>query len=303
MKRRRWPIGTPLATLGRWICAPSAWLILGGILTTSIVVGTGCRCDEDDCIRCDIDLDAPAAPRGLYSITGNNQVTLVWLANTEPDVEGYDVWWNYSFEGEYSYLGTVRHDENAYEFEFVDSGAANSETYFYAVTAFDRQGNESDLSFDSVQDTPRPDGFSVVLTNAEDPGARDSAGFDLESKLIVAADDPRADFHYVHYEDNGMDHYLIQTGVWNGAWDHVQVQDMGWTDSFDEIGYAPSGGWSESGIAEAIAGHTYVLLTQEGSNGYYAKIWLRAVSSSHITFDWAYQADPWNRELSVPVVP
>jgi len=292
-----------MVTMTRWMPASSAWSILGAILATLLVVGSGCHCDEDDCLRCDVDLDAPAAPRGLYSITGNHQVTLVWFANTEPDVEGYDVWWNYSFEGEYSYLGTVRHDETAYEFEFVDSGAANGETYFYAVTAFDRQGNESDLSFESVQDTPRPDGFSVVLTNADDPSTRDSAGFDLETKQVVSADDPRADFYFLSYEESGLDHHLIQTGVFNGVWEHVQIQDMGWTDSFDDIGYAPSGGWSGTGIAEAVTGHTYVLLTVDMADGYYAKIWLRAVSSSHMTFDWAYQTDPWNRELSVPVVP
>ena len=60
----------------------------------------GCN-DEDDCVCCGPDLHPPAAPRGLYSITGNEQVTLVWLSNTESDLEGYQVLWSDSYYGEY----------------------------------------------------------------------------------------------------------------------------------------------------------------------------------------------------------
>ena len=44
-----------------------------------------------------LDEHAPAAPRGLYSVTGDGRVTLHWLENTERDLDGYVVY--YSLEG------------------------------------------------------------------------------------------------------------------------------------------------------------------------------------------------------------
>ncbi len=273
---------------------------LGGfLLLPLLVMGVACDCDDDDCLRCRVDDQAPAAPRGLFSITGDNAVRLVWLANTEPDVAGYDIWWNYSYEGEYTYLGSVAHAAGIYEYEYLDTGAVNSVTYFYAVTAYDHSGNQSELSVELVKDTPRPEGTAVTLTNALDPSGLATAGFDLSTQRIVAGDDPAADFHFEYYVDGGWEHFVLLTGEVGGNGLDVQIQDMGWTSGFDEIGYAPPAGWSASGAVEAIREHTYVLLTRDGANGYYAKIRLAVVTPSHITFDWAFQADPWNQELVV----
>ena len=38
------------------------------------------------------DVTPPAAPRGLYHVTGDGQVSLSWLANTESDLAGYRVY-------------------------------------------------------------------------------------------------------------------------------------------------------------------------------------------------------------------
>ena len=154
---------------------------------------------------------------------------------------------------------------------------------------------------ENVFDTPRPEGSAVVITNALDERGFATAGFDLATHQVVAADDPAADFHFEAWSEAGWQHRVIYTGAYGSDGAEVQIQDMGWTESFEEIGYAPpDAGWSETGSGEAIAGHTYVLLTQQGSSGYYAKIRVWAVDGNHITFDWAYQVDPWNRELAVP---
>lgn len=277
---------------------PAWWAVL--LILPLALFGVACDCDDDDCVRCRVDDEPPAAPRGLFSITGDEEVTLVWLANTESDLEGYDVWWNYEYEGEYEYLASVGHVDGVYEYEFVDNGAVNGETYYYAVTAFDEAGNESPLSVEEVWDTPRPEGTAVTLTNALDGQGIETAGFDLSAHRVVAGDDPAADFHFEYYEDGGWEHFLLLTGELGGDGLDIRIQDMGWTANFDEIGFAPpDDGWSETGTAEAIREHTYVLLTQEDGSGYYAKIRLEAVSPSHITFDWAFQGDPWNRQLVV----
>ncbi len=298
----RRPVATPNVAAHE-VAAGSArrgvWLAVLLVLAL-VFVGVACDSDDDDCICPRVDDDPPAAPRGLFSITGDQEVTLVWLANTESDVAGYDLWWNYEYEGEYEYLATVGHVEGFYDYEFIDNEAVNGETYFYAVTAFDEAGNESPMSIEEVWDTARPEGSAVTITNALNGQGLVTAGFDLSTQRVVAGDDPAADFHFEYYEEGGWEHFLLLTGEVGGDGLGVRIQDMGWTANFDEIGFAPpDDGWSETGTAEAIREHTYVLLTQEGSNGYYAKIRLAAVSPSHITFDWAFQTDPWNRQLVV----
>ena len=56
------------------------WLIL--LVAAGLVAG----CDDQ------ADLTPPAAPRGVYSVTGDGKVTLHWLANTETDVAVYRVY-------------------------------------------------------------------------------------------------------------------------------------------------------------------------------------------------------------------
>ena len=73
---------------------------------------------------------------------------------------------------------------------------------------------------------------------------------------------------------------------------------MGFTYNFDEISFAPpDAGWSPSGELEAIADHTYVLLTVEGDYGYYSKIRVTSLGASGLTFEWAHQAVSWNDQL------
>ena len=42
---------------------------------------------------------------------------------------------------------------------YVDDDVRNGSTYFYAVSAYDYDGNESELSPEQVYDTPRPSGI------------------------------------------------------------------------------------------------------------------------------------------------
>ena len=269
----------------------SGWPLVGALLL--IVYTTGCnRCD--DCINCPGDVTPPAVPRGLYTITGDNLVIVCWYANIEDDVEGYDIWWNSTFDGEYEHLGTVSADPATDDIlDFVDTGARNGSTYYYAVSAFDLAGNESDLSIEEVSDTPRPQGGPVTINVARE-GALENAGFDLARGVPVLADDPSADFHY---RFNPAGYGEIRTDAWEAQVLNVWGQDMGFTYSFEEISFAPEDGWSATGILEVIAYHTYVLLTVERDYGYYSKIWVKSASPSGLTFEWAHQAVPGNIQL------
>jgi hypothetical protein len=281
----------------RWVGgkgAPSRWLALAAALPL-LLAFAGCDWNNDHEGR-PIDREAPAAPRDLYSITGDTQVTLVWLANTESDLRSYNLWWSDQYTGSpYHLIAKVPACSDCYWMDFTDTGLTNGQTIFYAVTAVDDAGNESELSHEEVWDTPRPQGHAAVA-NADLPGGHGLAAFDLHNQTIVPADSPDADFYYVHQDATGG--YLVAGSELYAGAETTEIQDMGWTGGFDEISFAPDDqGWSPTGTAEPITGHVYVLLTRDG---HYAKIRLTEVAPDHVAFDWAFQLSQWNRQLGMP---
>ncbi len=270
-------------------------VLSAALLGLLMILGVGCDEDDEDCICCGRDVTAPAPPRGLVSVTGDTEVFLYWLSNTENDLAGYAIYWSTSPTGSLQHLIDVTPTDPVEE-SYVDNGLQNGTTYFYAVTAFDHNGNESEPSFE-VNDTPRPQGTGTIASLQSDP---DQAGFDFFNGRtfgrVIGAAEIDADFHYRGEEGE------LWTGPEGTSGEQVLIQDMGYTANFDEISFAPGigDGYSPSGIVEAIAGHTYVLLTLDGQSGYYAKIRVRSVSPTEIRFDWAYQTAYGNQELSVP---
>jgi len=272
------------------VMCPRALLVGMGVL--ALLALSGCDDDDDDdCLTCPD--EAPAAPRGLYSITGDGQVTLSWYANTEPDLDGYAVYRSESYDGTYHLIATIAPCEDDCLTEEVEVAAPNGETWFYAVAAFDRHDHESELSYENVSDTPRPEGTATIVNSEV---SIDGAGFDLSVPAIVAADDPHADFYYFHDAAGG----LIVAGSLAFVHDDTEIQDMGYTSNFDEIGYAPASGWSPLQSVEAIVGHSYVLLTRDD---HYAKIRITEMTAAGLTFTWAYQRQVMNQELSHPLKP
>jgi hypothetical protein len=223
-----------------------------------------------------IDLTPPGRPQGIQAVALSNAVELTWLRNTEPDVAGYKVWVSDRYDGKYQVLGTVAAPG------FMDYGATNGNRSYYGVTAFDFDGNESELSTDLVYATPRPEGFGTKLSDyRSSPGL---AGYDFSTYSVGDYDD---DFTDVFFEAAGGRYYL-------DVWDDTDIQDMGYTKSLYEIAAAPSAGWSPARSVEAIVGHTYVLWTWDD---HFAKVRIREITSSRVTFDWAYQVAKSNPEL------
>ena len=218
----------------------------------------------------------PAAPRGLVSVTGDNTVYLRWLENTDGDIAGYRVYDANCFDCEYGLIGTT----TAAEFTVI--GLANGVTRFFAIAAFDHAGNESDLSYDNVFDTPRPEGIGATLANAATTPA--ASGWDFSAAVVRALDDPLTDVYYIR---NGTTDQMV------APFTDTDIQDAGYTTSLDAVDFAPVAGWSPSGIVELIAGHSYVVR----SGDHYAKFRVQSLGSGQLTFDWAYQVDPGNREL------
>jgi len=89
----------------------------------------------------------------------NRRVDLYWNANTEPNLEGYDIFWSPTpDDADFEYMVSTRRHENY----FTDIDVENGTTYYYKVRAYDRWDRVSGFS-NSIHDTPRPDGTGLVL--------------------------------------------------------------------------------------------------------------------------------------------
>jgi hypothetical protein len=162
---------------------------------------------------------------------------------------------------------------------------ANGQTQYFAVSAFDRSGNESPLSYDNVFDTPRPAGTGLLLTEAS--AAPATAGYDFSAYQVVPSSDPGTDVYYTTASG---------TPLMLCPFTDTDIQDAGYATSLDAVDFAPLAGWSTSGTAELVPGHCY--LVRIGSTSVnYAKFRVTGLSAGQVVLDWAYQVDPNNREL------
>jgi hypothetical protein len=254
---------------------------IGIMLLMVAVVLTGCN-DEPTAPR---DLTPPAAPRGLYTVTGDQTVYLAWYANTESDVAGYRI-----YEGPCESGPNCPYDAvgNTPGTTFTLGGLSNGVTRYFAIAAYDYAGNESALTYETIFDTPRPEGFGAVLGSyLATPVA---SGWDFSVAGVRAFDDPATD---MFYGANGTSLMMFVPDF------QTDIQDAGYAGSLDAVDFAPNGGWSPTGSVELILGHCYVVWTRDNN---YAKFRVTAIVAQPsappiVRFDWAYQVAPGNREL------
>lgn len=253
-------------------------LVVFGLLT---FVG----CDDDNGIFNPV----PAAPQGVFSITGDGAVYLYWYGPYEADIVEFIIWRSDEPVHNYSEIGRRPAEDNPrldlIIYEYVDEGAEvrNGKTYYYAVSAVDAASQVSELSAEEVFDTPRPEGEVVLYDSVSAPGL---SGWRFSSYKRV--DPSLAD---VIVDTVGGIFYL------NAGNENTDLQDMGYTETFDDIGWAPQNGWSENGWAEIIQGHTYVIWTDDFR---FAKMRVESIhyNDGFVLFRWAYQTAPDNPELA-----
>lgn len=272
------------------------WKLMVLVVFASALILQGCTIESGDGDVVIIDDDTtPATPRGVYSITGDMDVLIGWYPNQESDLAGYVI---YSMvEGSRDYIEIAEiNDSDATS--YLDDDVENGTTYYYAVSAFDLDGNESAQS-PAIADTPRPAGKNVTLEDyILEP---DLSGFDLSrpDKGVQPFDARNVDIYFgFGMVDNEFDAPFIYT-----ANDDIGIQDLGYTDHMDDVDVSPEQGFTFA-FAEAIPGHTYAFLTLDGN---YAKIrateievdWAGdVILRAWVTFDWAYQLQLGNPELA-----
>lgn len=249
---------------------------------------SGCNSDED--------VTPPAAPRGVYSVTGDHEVFLSWLANTEHDVAGYRIYEGPCARGPGCPYDLVTSTTGT---SVTVTGLANGSTRFFAVAAYDRSGNEGDLSYETVFDTPRPEGFDVALSSHTSNPA--SSGWDFSAQVVRSFDHSQTDIYFE--ATSGSSGWLTRMLARDGS---TQIQDAGYASTLDAVDYAPNGGWSANGEVDLTEGHCYVVWTRDN---HYAKFRVTRFDfppsgPPAVVFDWAYQVDTGNRELKVrPATP
>ncbi|MDR4497252.1 MAG: fibronectin type III domain-containing protein, partial [Candidatus Scalindua sp.] len=105
-----------------------------GVHTVTVTVSDGSMTDSQD-----------------ITITVNEgtvQVTLKWDPNTEEDLAGYKIYYSNS-AGIYDSSVDVGNQTS-----YTVSGLVSNKTYYFAATAYDSSGNESDYSDEVIHDIP-----------------------------------------------------------------------------------------------------------------------------------------------------
>jgi hypothetical protein len=223
------------------------------------------------------DSTPPAPPTGIQVINGDNRVDLSWLNNHEGDLAGYNIYYSTSYDGQYSLIGSSTTNY------YIDESASNGVLNYYAVTAFDESGNESNLSKDVAYATPRPEGLNQsIFDKGKFPN---TSGYSFSTYSVVAYNDTLTDFYFQNY--NGK--------LYLDIYDDTEILDAGPTNDIYDIAFAPATGWLTTDSTMAILGHTYIILTWDN---HYAKIRVKnIINNERIIFDWAYQLVPGNTQL------
>lgn len=253
-----------------------AKITLKVLLMLTLAFGFTACDDDDDPIY--IDTTPPSVPQNVKVFTGDGELHITWDHSPEEDVDGYSI---YASNNDFDFerIADVDYDVDYY----IDSGLDNGLKLYYAVTAFDVNGNESELSIEEAVGITRPEGTGVVKDYLRFP---DLAGFNFgdafTAESVVPYNSDECEFFFENYEGT---FYL-------NVWDDYELQDMGPTQDIYEIEYAPTSGWIPlvSGenvkYSEAIVGHTYVIWT---ADNYYGKIRITELTGETMAFEWAFQ--------------
>lgn len=144
------------------------------------------------------DTTAPSDVTGLTAYSGDGQVTLEWDPSTDDTaVTGYYV---------YSGLSSVSEDGGSYTFGSTDAGdvtsytlegLSNDVTYYFAVTAYDAEGNESEYYSNEVESMPT-DGENGDFTSPTVQAASAATNSMVEvtfSEAVTLPDDAASAFN------------------------------------------------------------------------------------------------------------
>lgn len=272
----------------------------------TLIAMTLVACNDDVVDVVPIVLDAPAT---LNSISLDGAIHLIWSDNAElnaPDgafLEYRIYSTGYSLDDELCDEAWDLEGSTVFGTEFLATSLSNGSPMCFGVVSVSVDGEESDWS-PLRADTPRPDARNVLMYAYEvDPlfsGFRffqDVNGDGLAGPLELGAvgDGNRTDIDFWVFRDVNGDFFLVpeRAGTTVALYGNQEVEDL------TSIDIAPLNGFSPDGI-QALPGFGYVF-EMDGGDGFarYGAVRVTHVGRDFLIFDWSYQTDPGNPELSV----
>lgn len=248
-------------------------------------------------------------PLGLRSITGDGQVTLRWFAsNYEEDFGGYLV---YQATGNYH---QVAPEELPAAFAAIETlevfggspptvhtvvGLTNGTTYSFALTAVDEGLTKESYPSNIVADTPRPYGTAKIYQQEADS----LSGFDFSEETRVSYTDSECDiFLDVYTIADNLHFSLTSPDQANPSLRTTEIQDLGYTDSFDDMDISPEDGWDPDYSVDVLnmQGHIFALKTEDNN---YVKLRVLATGGTHpdqwVQFEYGYQGVPGDPNFKI----
>jgi O-glycosyl hydrolase len=122
------------------------------------------------------DITPPAPPTNLTATAVSpSEIDLDWDDNSEPDLDGYNVYRGTKSGGPYSQVAS-----DVSSSDYADGGLSPSTTYYYVVTAVDVADNESDDSNQASATTQDPDLTPPAAPTGLSAAAAGSSQIDLD---------------------------------------------------------------------------------------------------------------------------
>jgi hypothetical protein len=187
--------------------------------------------------------------------------------------------------------------------EFLVSALENGIPRCFAAVSVSIDGLESDLS-QPWGDTPRPDARNVLIWAYQADAALSGFRFwdDVNGNGLVdplelgtVGDGNRTDIDFWVDRDANGEFWLVpeRSGTTIALYGAEPIEDL------TAIDLAPGTGYSALAIT-AVPGYGYVF-EMDGGDGYprYGGLRVTHVGQDYIIFDWSFQTDPGNPELSI----
>src|SRR5262245_31719179 len=116
-----------------------------------------------------LDLTFPSPPFNIAATGEADAVRLIWDANTEPDLTGYNIYRSTNQAGPFAKVNVVPTDRIAY---YHDEGLQALTKFFYRITSVDSSGNESQfIGTESVSTNPPHHAIFPVPTAGTTPSS------------------------------------------------------------------------------------------------------------------------------------
>lgn len=265
-------------------------------------------CDDDTTNPDVVEPDDLSPPLGLFSITGDQSVTLFWwCSNYDDDLVGYRIYMaNGDQHGDpleavpsaFTSVDSIDVEgPNSGQVAVTITGLTNGATYSFLVVAAKDEWTDISHTSNIVADTPREETATQVTIYGKrvDPIL---AGFELDGFFTVDCTDIT---NYQTLSGDGdimCERFNIEVAVrlWLDGINGATIQDLGYMSDWDGADVAPGDGYADTGHSiEALMGHVYAIKT---ADNHYGKIQILELNldAGTVTFKAAYQSQTGNPE-------